>query len=264
MEFYKFVGAPDEETLLSVFDSIYHRGSMKFSAPHTFNDPFEFKYSSRYPENRAEFDRWVEKLPVKLNYELVHAMWRNMTSKQHEFIFTWQQRQDFLARTHILSLSQTMTNQLLWSHYTNSYTGFCAIISKDLIKHYSDIEEFLGAGPIEYTHTVPEVHWGRESYDRILTRIVLSKSPDWKYEQEFRIALYNSSEKPVRFIEADPSLMVGIILGARCPSSLRKRALELQKARPSFRVQELSAGATSFDIRTTDVEPTTHHFNHML
>lgn len=54
--FYKFVGAT-EDALLDVFDKAVVQGSIKLGSATTFNDPFEFKFTSVAP-TRDMFDVW--------------------------------------------------------------------------------------------------------------------------------------------------------------------------------------------------------------
>ena len=85
---YKFIGGKDERALLCAFDNIFGRGSMKFSNAHTFNDPFEFKYGSVFPQTRAQVEAW-HKAYSRFNVSDgdINELWRNLESGGRDYIF---------------------------------------------------------------------------------------------------------------------------------------------------------------------------------
>lgn len=254
---YKFVGAPDEERYSSIFDSIFHNGTLKFSAPITFNDPFEFKYISEFPASRKQFDLWHQMhFPGPLPQEKLDHGWENSQGQRtREWIFTHEKRLDILHTSHILSLTEVCDNQLLWAHYAANHTGFCVIIDPSIVTAYAKIEGFVSGQSVTYRNKVPVVRWFYDSMETRYEAILFSKSPDWSYEREFRVAFGGDQHLSERFISVDPTYMKGIILGARASRSLGNKGFAIKEQRPDFQVLRATSTPNSFNISFEDFHP---------
>jgi hypothetical protein len=89
-------------------------------------------------------------------------------------------------------LSKTASNTLLWSHYAEFHTGFCVRFKKSKlldsveIYHHDDIN--YTAKPFD---VVEDINNKNELH---LAKIIcFKKSPDWRYEQEYRLIHSDSS-----------------------------------------------------------------------
>jgi hypothetical protein len=264
---FKFVGATDERKLVEIFDEIFHHGRMKFSAVHTFNDPFDFKYTSVYPKNRDQFEAWHEEYePWRSETELAEA-WDRLQGnvRVRDYLFTFMPRMNLLRHVYLLCLSEIVDNQLLWSHYTNCHRGFCVAIKPDILNAYRQLgDEFSAYGRVKYCNSPPKVRWFSDSPKTIIASIFMSKSSIWSYEHEFRIALCSKENKTQKLVDVDPSFMSGIVLGARAPFELRSRALALKEHRPEFSVREVVSKSECYDIRIEKVMPNALSFREML
>ncbi|CAI8788924.1 DUF2971 domain-containing protein [Pseudomonas sp. IT-P171] len=127
-----------------------------------------------------------------------------------------------------VSLSKTNSEMLMWSHYTNSHTGYCLIYrpiegclnqcpnrkKESLIVsqgHSSvvgdrfqvkDIHYQNGLDPIDAHTLLPTIHTGfqfnseidRLQYHSIIEKQLLTKNTCWEYEQECRLMLTQPSK----------------------------------------------------------------------
>ncbi|HEX7678652.1 MAG TPA: DUF2971 domain-containing protein [Thermoanaerobaculia bacterium] len=95
----------------------------------------------------------------------------------------------------ILSMSSVPDSLLMWAHYGDSHRGFAIEFDADHpFFHRGLTDGYVAvAKPVTYDSTRPAfVMPGRSGPDWVkvyLTRLLLTKSPDWSYEQEWRMLL---------------------------------------------------------------------------
>lgn len=101
----------------------------------------------------------------------------------------------------IFSLTRRWNSTLMWSHYANSHKGFCIGFerSSSFFKLKSN-DPIFSIQPIEYSEDRIEVPIERGKNTDL--KVLLTKSPDWKYEEEERLIkiLENCDKK----IESNP------------------------------------------------------------
>jgi hypothetical protein len=144
------------------------------SDPKNFNDPFEYTFNVE-PDLSYEATRRRNKSATRSNY----------LELQVEFIE--KLKSDFLAGG-ILSLSESNTVSLMWSHYADSHKGFC-------VGYGRGENNLLGSDecrPVSYS-TFPEMKMSEvfEALEtskeklrrRVFKMMVLSKDPNWGYER---------------------------------------------------------------------------------
>ncbi|MBR3107720.1 MAG: DUF2971 domain-containing protein [Clostridia bacterium] len=141
---------------------------------------------------------------------------------------------DFLSRITISCFSASgWDNQLMWSHYTNSYAGIC--IEYD----FSTVNGETGfVYPVKYKAERPTLRLADiglqlvNTDHRIETKIVkpgiepifsyiLTKNECWKYEKEWRIINFGEPDTPI-FINLPKikSITLGLNIDAICKSLL--------------------------------------------
>jgi hypothetical protein len=103
----------------------------------------------------------------------------------------------------LFSLSRRWNSSLMWAHYTNSHKGFCIGFERnsDYFKTKGNpIDPIFIIQPVIYSENRIKVPVERGV--KIDPKVVLTKSTDWKYEEEERvIALLDLADKT---IEAKP------------------------------------------------------------
>lgn len=138
---------------------------------------------------------------------------------------------DFLSKLTVTCFSASgWDNQLMWSHYANSYSGIC--VEYD----FGKMKDFIGfMYPVKYSNVRPTVSLrdlGLSSFkkdengDLITDEVdiksilsyLLSKNKCWNYEEEWRII--NTEEKPYtpRFVNAPfvKSITLGLEIDDIC------------------------------------------------
>jgi len=93
-------------------------------------------------------------------------------------------------------------NLLMWAHYGDSHKGVC--LKFDILK---DLETFLVPIPVDYN----EQYMDYDMLNSDLLSILRRKSPDWRYEDEYRIIKTDHQG----LWEIKPDCLVEIIFGCR-------------------------------------------------
>jgi len=139
----------------------------------------------------------------------------------------------------IASFSFTISNDLLWSHYSDGAKGLCVAFNKDELLR-SIARSIRGYGYNLYSdfvrysnkHKMLEIEFVKGGYSSSKKHLFTKKS-DWRYEKEFRIILNkknklfhpDSPDYFRHFIPFSPSSVHSIIIGER----MERANLELLK-----------------------------------
>lgn len=257
-------------------------GLLRFTQPGALNDPFEC-----LPALPAETIngalRYMEKLihePIKLSNGLTRGERRslqreNMKTKLKAYKqlrgntsafserFYKDAAENLNGKVGILSLSRRWNSGLMWSHYTNSYAGFCVGFQRN--HQFFQFEENPSRGKLPL---LPVIYSQQRTLipDRRMNPIeafgvVLTKSLDWGYEQEERVIDLLSEAKIT--IDASPfnialfdvplDAVTEIIIGMRADKPLRCMARNASK-RLKVPLYETKISGTSFDVERVRVE----------
>lgn len=198
------------------------QGSIRFTQPSAFNDPFELLPEVVVPNDAGErqlsfsFDVRAQRRqppPGALNEvpdgcQASDAMSRDIV-------------QQFNSLIGILCLSRVSDSLLMWSHYADQYAG--AVVEFD-----GSHEFFDGQIDIEYRSLRPMRDVGAyvSPPEPIPVAELCAKSEQWKYEQEVRIirSLADCEKKgigprglPVYTQHLPPECIKSVTLGERTP-----------------------------------------------
>ena len=159
------------ESLNRFYDQL-KTNNLSLCAPSTFNDPFDGQFT--VPD-------WVDPQALYWMRNATDEIWR------------------------IGCLTERNNSLLMWAHYGASYRGVC--IEYDF-SNFSAIESGCMFAPVMYRNSRPEVpgiviaksYKGQgipaENQNQ-LSKGLFTKSPDWKYEYEWRIVKYCSKDKRI-------------------------------------------------------------------
>ena len=174
MSLYKYVTA---ETLGYILD-----GSIRFTQPGGFNDPFELALEVYNPcigdgvEKNFSFDvlsneRLIDKYLLDSNFQHDNCndlFSRELISKLNHHIG-------------ILCLSRNHDSHLMWAHYADEYSG--AVIEFD-----EEHEYFQGLSEVRYSKHRPIIHMDYFLHNDKIPVADLCIKPDvWSYESEWRL-----------------------------------------------------------------------------
>jgi hypothetical protein len=157
-------------------------GSIRFTQPSAFNDPFELLPEIIMPTDEPERQ-------IKVSFDIL-AVRRVLSDGEVEAIPDGCESGDAMSRDivqqlnqliGILSLSRVRNSLLMWSHYADQYAG--AVVEFD-----GSHEFFSGQVDIEYRPTRPRRHLNSYLAGMpIPVAELCAKSDQWAYEREVRI-----------------------------------------------------------------------------
>lgn len=260
--FYKFVQG-DEPALLNIFEKAIVDGSLKFSSPLSFNDPFEFKFNSIAP-SREEYDAWHREYDPDRSPEELERGWSSFSGPAADWNTHFMPRQMLLGHLKVLCLASEWNSHLMWGHYADDHRGFAIIYDSKIVKAVSDLPSFEASGPVAYASTVSNLRWFQASPSEMAHPVVFKKSDDWSYEKEFRLILSGDCNSAPHFACVDPTMVLGVILGSRSPARLIRRALDFRIARPDFLVQAITSKPATYTLERHDVTSNIRRYGQML
>jgi len=177
---------------------IIKSGTIKFTKPSEFNDPFDCD-----PEYKDNVNNLLKKRPdlvkkagqfLNLSKEQLIVEKPIMAERLKKAIEAGCFGQPASDNVGICSLSRDPLNLLMWAHYSKDHTGFVVefdipIESFDLPKKDVGYFEKLIPHKVYYQDFKPIVSFSDDN-DVKITKQFLTKGSVWKYEQEERVIDY--------------------------------------------------------------------------
>jgi len=235
---YKFFGYRDFD--LDAFAGSY----LWFSGVKDFNDPFEGLYREQIKfrcgseltndeamiylmesnifdglSNEAASEKVLADLakfnnPFKHHKELIATALKKATIRTLDLIEKERFCCCFIRDYHDKS---ALNNKLMWSHYANGLRGFALEFETDsLSDSFDSNNSFNTQGGIVSYRNLKVVDnykimmdWLKGKADSGVVSVVLTKSPEWEYEQELRIIADTNK------VYYDPSSIKSIVLGQK-------------------------------------------------
>ena len=115
----------------------------------------------------------------------------------------------------VLSLSEINDNILMWSHYSESHTGFCIEFERT---DSNELGNWDYCAPVQYDDNLPTLKPIELENKKVVSKILTTKSELWSYEREWRILL-----KKGNLIYPLPGNITGIVFGYRMPVDKRRK-----------------------------------------
>ncbi|MFG1600027.1 DUF2971 domain-containing protein [Klebsiella quasipneumoniae] len=218
MSLYKYVNTYTLEHIIN--------GSIRFTQPGGFNDPFELALEIYNPN--AGHD---EKIPV--NFDLMplntdikkYLINTKMPDSCCNDIISRQLIKQLNNLIGILCLTKNPASHLMWAHYADDYSGA-------LIKFDEEHDFFEGIFEVQYSPTRPIVHidYLKDNKSIAIPNLCI-KSDVWSYESEWRVirALENCNPIKAKYKNFDIYTMdipleaiQSITFGERCPIEVQR------------------------------------------
>jgi Protein of unknown function (DUF2971) len=259
MNLYKYVS-------FDIWDKVLKEKQIRFTQPSVFNDPFEMQpfYEPLANDDEvqraigdAEFKAIFEEhffkqygnLPAEIQsivsrellmsfltdmvfptvVEHAPAVLDGLTAAISEGLYT-----GFDNNIGVLSLSEKRDDLLMWAHYAQNHRGF--VIGFDgghgyFHQRLSPSDEFRHVRKVQYSKSRPNI---KLTTVEDATGIFLTKSEDWRYEDEWRMMrpLANASEtkvvgdRSVHLFSFPPACVTEVILGYRMAPQFKKEIFE--------------------------------------
>jgi hypothetical protein len=243
---------------------ILNNNLIRFTQPSALNDPFELKpifgdllsehqlkeaieppfeyiedalrrdYENLTNDQKAQIS--VEQIItiVRENPQIIKTIMRDIEPVFRKLIsnFTPKAKEMLTealnAKVGILSLSETISNSLLWAHYADSHKGFAIEFNAEhsfFNRRRSDKDELFHLRKVKYKD---RSSLGRTLMDLDGDDLLVTKETCWAYEAEWRILAPLESADSVLKIENDEiylftipsSAITGIIVGSRATEFL--------------------------------------------
>ena len=211
--------------------------TLYFNSPNLLNDPLDCQFEMQIANleffSKKTVDFIKSKRPLwnqKLNYLSKNLMLSRNQELQKEFLKEFF-KFDFNENHGICSFSQTVDDNLLWSHYGDKAKGICIVFKKEeLIK---SIDESLKDSYYTFHHDFVRYKGVKKLTFKLIknnngfsytNKHFYSKTKHWSYEKEYRIVLkkkfkeWNHFVYPYDFIRIVPfskESIHSIILGEK-------------------------------------------------
>lgn len=122
---------------------------------------------------------------------------------------------ELFSKMGMVCFSKCKDNILMWSHYADGHRGFCLEFDRLLLQEKCNalVEDIKYKLPTftDFMKNINEINY-------IPSKILLSKSGHWEYEQEVRMIIFLGSDMQVlglrgRFMSFPPEALTGVIFG---------------------------------------------------
>lgn len=208
---YKYVSFDSEMRVLDII----RKCSIKFSAPSAFNDPFDcnpyYKADGLPQKDRKDLFQYVDSI-YRSPADRLRARQRAVNRTNSAFESGIFQKKA-MSTVGVLSLSRTPWHVLMWSHYAEKHTGF-VVEFRERQFFSPDVDgtepRWLVTFPVNYVIDRPVIDRWSELAHGDIESTFMSKSLEWKYEEEERVINYQQGPG---IYEYDPSLIVSVIAG---------------------------------------------------
>jgi hypothetical protein len=181
---YRYKYLPLDEGSLKILTE----GTLKFTCPLEFNDPFDCMPSY----DPASIDNLDKIRPDLIKQAGAYHKLSPAKRLQRKGVFVQNIRRavesgDFakglISKLGVLSLSRIPTNILMWSHYADHHKGFVVELRIPMDAPHHHLYRVVPQ-PVEYLVSRPTFSLGTGCD---INGYFFTKSLDWKYEQEERV-----------------------------------------------------------------------------
>lgn len=242
-------------TGINHFEDMVLKNQIWFSSALDFNDPFDCRVVFDMSNSREDivlrktnFLIKKKELPQSEAYSIANNEIPLKQSELDEYqIAQFEEHSVRAANSGILCLTPVYNNFLMWSHYARDHTGIC--IKFRVIDEHEDshIDFFAKIKCVKYADRCPVINIVKDSNEEIVSKAYFTKSTAYRYEQEWRIVLYDEG---IGLKEIPQGIIGAVILGCQISSSDRERVI---------------SACTSYngkiDIIESYLDPTTYGLN---
>ncbi|WP_281761322.1 DUF2971 domain-containing protein [Pseudodesulfovibrio nedwellii] len=254
----------------STCETILKNGTLQYSCPLVFNDPFDGQatinpnYSAddlqrvlfAFIQNLLKTDTPPKFASSNEDSERLYILWLNRQTILAEGLLdnmascfskikdndVWRELNDKLKEsiknTKVLCLAEKKDNLLMWSHYADNHKGvvFNFIIDEKYDSAWSAAQKvrYCSGYPTVSAEEMASSLVGLSSQpieEIVLDRFITSKSMDWSYEKEWRVVVHMSDDDSYVYYGFQPAELKEIYFGCRVSEESKNRILQLVKSR---------------------------------
>lgn len=189
---YRYKYLPDMKGIRGVVEN----GTIKFSHPSEFNDPFDCMPASKFgsfKELKKSNPRLYEFWAAQSGSPAQRLMGMEQSKRVlQEKIESGELLRRLLEQASVLALSKIPDSILMWSHYAAFHKG--AVVEFKIPIHdrpvnMNTLYRELIAFDVDYTKSRPTMLYDGSpaNGEEVLRQLFLAKSDHWSYEQESRV-----------------------------------------------------------------------------
>ena len=225
MSLYKYMKCGNLKRILD--------GSIRFTQPGAFNDPFEMVPELHVPESFGSEDVTIPFSVTAPRREPIIGALGDDFASDHCSDRNSRTILGTLNRSiGILCLSKNDSSLLMWAHYADGYSG--AIVQFDETHEF-----FSGHFEVKYSEHRPKVDISSYTDDDDPTPIaeLCVKAKEWEYEKEVRVVrslvdcrrVGTANSFPIYVMDVPSDCIESVILGERMPVRHQREIWELVK-----------------------------------
>ena len=214
------------------------KGTIRFTQPGAFNDPFEMVPELHVPESYGGDKEINVTFSVTAPRRIlrVHELEPDFESDQCSDRNSRSIRFSLDRAIGILCLSENPSSLLMWSYYADQYAG--------AVVEFDDSHEFFrGSFPVEYRERRPilDIQYYNSDSDPIPVSELCVKPREWEHEREVRVVRNLSDCQLLQDTSADrypayvmaipPECVKSVTMGERMPVEHQRRIWETVKDR---------------------------------
>ncbi len=230
------------------------------SSPADLNDPFDASLPFRYKQEEMTPDNIYKKL-----IEVGRREWPDMSEQElQELAFERQnsgvfENGDYWKEQHarskesmhksfgIFSCTTKNDNLLMWAHYADCHRGFCVGLDSEIL--YDTVGGVIR--PVNYAESFPVMPLFEQKTSYMI-EMLNTKSPEWGYEDEYRLTKSGASNKP---FQLPNEAIKEVVLGCNMSHEHRKEIIEVLDSKLPH--VEIFEAKTSLEYFKLDIFKTT-------
>lgn len=155
----------------------------------------------------------------------------------------------------ICSFSTNSSSLIMWGHYSSSHTGFC--IEYDLTQIAKFEQLLLALYPVIYSNGLFDAtkyfneSMKKKGFNNLFGILAaLHKSPEWSYEEEWRLVLPLGPEEPSRDYQMPTPK--AIYLGSRMSEENKNKVAKIAISK-GITIYEMRLSTSKFELESKDV-----------
>ncbi|NAS12247.1 DUF2971 domain-containing protein [Poritiphilus flavus] len=231
-------------------ENILLNGTLKFSHPSIFNDPFDcneklLKIRLTKEEKRELFNSIKPKIPSDFR----RTVWDQINDQNKYEEYNKINRDRFK----ISCFSEVSDEILMWSHYAEKHSGICIGF-----KFNANILNQFVLAPVKYISELKPLD-GNAPLNRVIYYWLTTKSERWEYEKEVRAIAKTKNNENAELIKFDLAYVSEIIFGCNISQSSLELAINrLEKSMMNYNlisIKKMEIDDKTFSLKENLIKP---------
>ncbi|MBI6121426.1 DUF2971 domain-containing protein [Salegentibacter maritimus] len=210
------------------------------ASPKDFNDPFDCRIPNSFDllDTKEKRKNYIDNIVSRNRETIAHLGYNPELEKIRRLAELESNPDKFQNRDNeglfksqdehlgIISFSERFDSTLMWAHYADNHKGFCLCFDE---KRMRESGIFGMGGKVNYSKEFPKIDPRKRGMEKAGIQ-TYTKSIDWSYEKEYRLANYffpKKAEIKDRIINYPKNCLIEIIIGMKMPKSDKEQIIEI-------------------------------------